>query len=245
MARYLQQRSEARAAGLVSDEAAGEVEPFEAAPVQTVDPRLAWDETLAALRYFGKADTSAIKAPPDWPLLVASQEPAVALAFVVGNFPQLVRHVQPLLHTGKRAAMRPTGGRAISVPALQTWAGEQTSYPAVLLALGSLRLARQFEQAGALLEKSCATVSATWRAALANEEAALAWHAGKVDEALKLWNKMEDCVPVLFNRGMAALFMDMRADAAKAFKKVVRELPEESAWHHLAQLYLALAQMRG
>lgn len=50
MARYLQQRSEDQAAGLVSPEATGDVVPFEAAPVQTVEPAVAWNEALAAVR---------------------------------------------------------------------------------------------------------------------------------------------------------------------------------------------------
>jgi hypothetical protein len=55
MARYLQQRSEDQSAGLVSPDATGEVVPFEAAPVQTVEPALAWDEALAAIRLLGPA----------------------------------------------------------------------------------------------------------------------------------------------------------------------------------------------
>jgi hypothetical protein len=59
MARYLQQRSEDQKAGLVSKDAAGEVVPFEAAPVQTADPRLAWDEATAAVRLLQpKSDAS-------------------------------------------------------------------------------------------------------------------------------------------------------------------------------------------
>ncbi len=187
-----------------------------------------------------------LTAPPDWPMLVASQEPVLALAFAVGNFPQMVRHVQPLLHARKLSEMRPAApGRAIPVPALLTWANEQTTYPPILLALGALRLARQFAEAEKLLGKQSPRVPAEWKAALANEEAALAWHAGKADEALKLWKAQADSVPVLFNRGMALLFNDKRADAAKALTEAIRHLPEESAWHHLAQLYLALAQMKG
>lgn len=178
-------------------------------------------------------------------MLVASQEPVVALAFAVGNFPQMVRHVQPLLHAHKLSEMRPAApGRAIPVPSLLPWANEQTTYPAILLALGALRLARQFAEAEKLLAKHSPRVPAEWKAALANEEAALAWHAGKADEALQLWKAQADSVPVLFNRGMALLFIDKRADAAKALTEAIRQLPEESAWHHLAQLYLALAQMK-
>ena len=182
--------------------------------------------------------------PPDWPMLVASQEPVVALAFAVGNFPQMVRHVQPLLHSRKFSEMRPAPGRAIPVPALLAWTNEQTTYPPILLALGALRLARQFDEAGKLLAKHQPQVPAEWQSALANENAALAWHSGKADDALKMWKSQPESVPVLFNRGMAMLFTDKRADASKALTVATRQLPEESAWHHLGQLYLALAQMR-
>jgi hypothetical protein len=50
--------------------------------------------------------------------------------------------------------------------------------------------------------------------------------------------------PVLFNRGMADLFQDKPEEARQALKEVVGKLPETSAWHHLAHLYLALAEMR-
>jgi len=245
MARYLQQRGEAQAAGLVAAEA-GEVTPFEAAPVQAVEPRLAWEEAIAALQSFAPAK---LQAPPDWPLLVASQEPAVALAFAAGNFPQLVRHVQPLLHAAKLTELRPSAaGRPITVTALLTWvaqAGKKQQYPQFLLGLGALRLARQFEQAEELLAKHRAEVPAEWQAALANEEAALAWHQGKAEAALKLWQAQPDSVPVLFNRGMAALFLGKTTVARTALNQAIGQLPESSAWHHLGRLYLALAQMRG
>src|SRR5262249_44346734 len=153
LAQYLRQRTEDRAAGLVSKDAAGEVVPFEAAPAQTVDPRLAWDEALSAAKMFGKGEGTAVKAPPEWPLVVASQEPAVALAFAVGNFPQLVRHVQPLLHA-KLTELRPSAGRPIAAPELTKWASQtakKKQYPETLLAIGALRLARQFDKADDLI----------------------------------------------------------------------------------------------
>jgi hypothetical protein len=49
---------------------------------------------------------------------------------------------------------------------------------------------------------------------------------------------------VLFNRGMAALFLGESADARAALSRAVALLPESSAWHHLARLYLTLAEAR-
>jgi tetratricopeptide (TPR) repeat protein len=248
MACYLQQRTAAHAAGLVAADATGEVVPFEAAPVQTVDPRLAWNEAFAAGQLLQpKTDEKSWQAPPDWPVLVTSQEPLVALAFALGNFPQLVRHVQPLLHAAKLGDLRPTGGPAIPVPELLKWAtqtAKKKRYPETLLAVGVLRLARQFDKAETLLSRHRAEVPAGWQAALANEEAALAWHCGRGDEALTMWRGQKDSVPVLFNRGMAALFLGKAVEARTALNRAIEALPEDDAWHHLGRLYLALAQRR-
>jgi len=246
MARYLERRAEAEANGLVSADASGEVVPFEAAPVQAVDPRLAWDEALTAVRFFGESKI-AHAAPPDWPALVSAQEPAVALAFAVGNFPQLVRHVQPLLNATDLKTLKPAAGRALPLPNLLTWATQTAAkhdYPQALLALGALRLARQFEAADALVKKHAKEVPAEWQSAWANEEAALAWHRGDADLALKLWRSQADSVPIMFNRGMAALFLGKPTDARKFLNQAIANLPEDGAWHHLGKLYLALAEMR-
>ena len=76
MARYLHRQADAHAAGLAAVETTGKVVPFEAAPVQTVEPRLAWTEAVAAA-FFRPADTDAHSwsIPTDWPALVAGQEP--------------------------------------------------------------------------------------------------------------------------------------------------------------------------
>jgi tetratricopeptide (TPR) repeat protein len=239
---YLKGQTAAQAAGLGFAEPNGEVEPYEAVPVQPVDPALAWTDALAAAGCF--AGTAKVNAatPPDWPVLVAAQEPALALAFSLGNFPQLVRNLHPLLAGGDLTALRarPTPGEP--APALVEWARTCTGHPQRLLAAGVLRLARQFDEAADLLRR---TPPAEWQAAHANEEAALAWHRGRAEEAAALWRKQPESVPVLFNRGMAALFLGDAATARESLTKAAAALPETSAWHHLARLYLALAAARG
>jgi hypothetical protein len=78
----------------------------------------------------------------------------------------------------------------------------------------------------------------------ANEAAALAWHGGKPAEAVAAWDSHSDSVPVLFNRGMAALFTARPKDAAAWLGRAVDGIPDGSAWHHLGKLYLAVAEMR-
>lgn len=241
---YLHRQMAAQAEGLGFADPDGLAVPHEAVPMQPVDPRLAWEDALAVMRWSRNEDASTPEprgeAPPDWPGLVAALEPAIALAFCVGNFPQMVRNVQPLLAGGDLAALPQTPPRpAIAPPALLEWASTVRSYPQLFMAVGVLRLARRFEEASELLNSKKA-VPAEWRALRDNEEAALAWHRGDSDEALALWQNQKPRLPVLFNRGLAALFLGRADEARIALEKAVSQLPETSAWHHLGHLYLTL-----
>ena len=121
---------------------------------------------------------------------------------------------------------------------------EKGSFPDTLLALGSLRLAKQFDRASELLNRRKGDVPAEWQVVWANEEAALAWHQGRPDDAARLWHAQETSVPVLFNRGIAELFGGKPAEARAPLSKAVEQIPEENAWHQLGRLYLALAEAR-
>jgi tetratricopeptide (TPR) repeat protein len=249
LAEYLHRQTQAHAAGLGGALGTDEVEPFEAVPVQPVDPRLAWDESRAALRYFGAADAAkACKAPAEWPALVAAQEPVAALPFCVGNYPQLVRDLHPLLHPDTLPALRQPAGRPVAVTLLLEEAARTAgggAWPQVLLTLGALRLAKHLDEAEALLRRQQGQVPPAWAAAWANEEASLAWQRGRAEEAAALWQAQAESVPVLFNRGMAALFLGRPAEARPLLRQATEQLPEDGGWHHLGRLYLALAEMRG
>jgi tetratricopeptide (TPR) repeat protein len=249
MARYLERQTTAQVAGFGFADATGDVVPHEAVPTQPVDPRVAWNDAVAVFSFFPAVPpTRSLAAPPDWPAVVASREPAAALAFCAGNFPQLVRNLQPLLHSPDLTTLRSPGGRALPAADLSEWAAQTTGkgqYPQTLLAVGALRLAGHHERAAELMQTRGKGVPAEWQAAWANEEAALAWHRGRTDEAVALWQKQAECVPVLFNRGMAALFTGRPAEARLSLNRAVEQIPEASAWHHLGRLYLALAEMRG
>jgi hypothetical protein len=242
--KFLAKQAEAQAAGIAAPEA-GDVVPFEAVPVQPVDAKLAWDEARAALGFYD-GNKVTLKAPTDWANLVSLHEPTAAVALAAGNFPQLVRDLHQLLQTSDRSALRPTGSRALPAPALAEWAEgviPSRKYPQILLAIGALRLARQFDAAELHLNNEAAKVPQEWRAAFENERAALAWHRGQTTEAAALWAAQPESVPVLFNRGMASLFLGKSAEARASLTRAVAQLPEDNAWHHLARLYLALAEM--
>jgi hypothetical protein len=242
---YLRRRTTAHEAGFAGADPAVEVVPFEAVPVQPIDARLAWTESLAALHFVNpKIDPRSWPVPPDWADLVATQEPTLAVAFALGNFPQAVRNLNPLLQSPTLASLQPAPVSARSLPALASWASQQNRFPQLVHALGVLRLAKQFDRAEELVERHQAEVPAEWRTAWANEQAALAWHRGQAEEAVSLWHAQEASVPVLFNRGMAALFSDQPEEARTWLTQAVGQLPEDNSWHHLGRLYLALAEMR-
>lgn len=241
---YLHRQAMAQEEGLAVPEPTDVVLPYESVPVQPVDAPLAWSDGLAVLRHFSRLPRGlSPKAPPDWPQIVTAQEPAVALAFGLANFPQLVRNLQPLLTAEDLPALRQAPPRPMGTPALRKWAGAVQEPAEVLLAVGVLRLAGELDQAAAILERTD-KLSVEWQALRANEKAALFWHQGKCEEALKSWQAQEESVPVLFNCGMARLFLDQPAASRAALEQAVQKLPETSAWHHLASLYLALAKAR-
>ncbi len=245
LASYLQRQADTQAAGIATFD--GEVTPYEVGPVQPLDPKLAWDESLAVLPLIASAPTSRVKAPPHWSHLVAHHESIVAVAFCAANFPQLMRNFQQILTKPNLAEMRPTPGRPTTATDLSTWQDEvakRKSFPEMLLVVGALRLAKHFDAADIFLRTHDASVPSDWRAAWDNEKAALAWHRGRHDEARKLWDAQAPSVPVLFNRGMAALFAGDNAGAKQHLTAAVAKLPAIGAWHHLGRLYLTLAELQ-
>lgn len=253
LARYLHGQVGTQEAGLAVS-MTGEVVPHEAAPTQPADPKLAWEEALVVVPFYSsKAKTKTLKAPPDWPALVAAQEPVVAVPFCLGNFPQMVRSLQPLLHLAPGAhatrlatPVKATNAPSVASPELIHWADQtvkRKQFPDSLLAIAALRLARDFNRAEQLILDD-SKVEKEWRPAWENERAATDWHRGRMKHALASWQAQKETVPVLFNRGMACLFMNQHAEARALLHQAVTHLSEDGAWHHLARLYLALAEMK-
>jgi tetratricopeptide (TPR) repeat protein len=246
LARFLHRHAEARAAGL-AEVAVGEVEPYEAAFAPVIEPRVAWDEALSALTLLDAEHGKLSFTPPaDWSALMSATESIPALAYAAGNFPQLLRDLLALIRSPRRSNQPIAAASAVSIPSLTAWTTDGVSkarFPQAFLGIGALRLAGQFDAAARILEQLRGSVPERWRIAFMNEEAALAWHGGHLDQAAKLWNEMPESAPVWFNRGMAALFLDRLVEARAALAKAVALLPEDGAWHHLARLYLALSEI--
>ena len=228
--------------------ALGEVEPHEVAVGYRAEPRLAWQESLEVLNAFGKT-TSAIPAPAEWGGLVARQDGVAALPFALANYPQRVRDLGGLLQAKHLNDLLPKADANTPVSTgLLKWGTrhiEAGELPHALIAAANYRAAGDFDRAKETLATLKANVGAEWTSVLANEEAALLWHRGECSKAAEAWASLPDSVPVRLNRGMAALFLGQHAEARGHLKAAVAGLSDTSAWHHLANLYLALAEMRG
>lgn len=239
---YLQRRSTAHASGAASHEA-GDVELYDAVPAQVLDPKQAWDEATAVLAHFG--EKSSTKLPADWPQLVASLDAAIALPMAAGHFPQSVRDLHRLSRSVPPAELPAESGSPIEIDGIENWLRgieKNSSGMEALLAVGVLRSVRQVARAEKLLAKIEKSLPANLKSASSNEKAALMWCRGSRADALKLWNSLSDSAPVLFNRGVAALFLGDKATAKTALTAAVAQIDEASGWHHLGRLYLALAQ---
>jgi tetratricopeptide (TPR) repeat protein len=231
----------------------GEVVLLQAATLLPVEPRTALQEALEPAEYLLDADEAkalrpqALKGLPDWPALVRGQDSTVAVAMCLGNFPQMLKSITPLFAGAPLETLRPEPGRPLPVGELAAWGAKMLASGKVasaLFAAGALRLAGQFDEAAALIARVRQEAGAKWQAVLLNEEAALAWHRGEHERAAQLWARHpeQDNPVVLFNRGLTALFAGRADEAQPLLGRAADSLPETSAWHHLARLYLSLAQ---
>src|SRR5438309_2103234 len=155
MARFLERHGSVPS---MAAQPSGEVVPYEAVPAQPVEPRLAWSEAHVALRCFSpKMPSVGQQFTADWSTLVTSQEPATAIAFCAGNFPQLVRDVHTLLSARDLSNLSSAPGQPHRGDAITSWAAQfaQTKQgPDVLLAAGVCRLGRHFDQAEEYLKQA-------------------------------------------------------------------------------------------
>lgn len=235
MVRFFAARSDAAAAAVETGES--EVEPHEVAAGFRVDPRAAWLDANAAQTLGGNAPPPAVQLPTEWAALVAQPGAAFAVPMAAGHFPQRVKDLQPLLVKFAPAELRPSGsqGATPGFAGLRNWLAKNgAANPRV--ASGIARTLGDFDTAANLLAGAAASE---------NDRAALLWQKGACAEALTAWEALPESPAVLFNRGMARLFMGRTADARAPLQQAVEAIPEASGWHALARLYLAVAEIHG
>ncbi len=233
---FLQAQAEAHAEGLGTPTIDGLVTPFEDTPFRPLDARAAWTDAVAVVGLFPGVGQSTIGAvPPTWPGLLLALEPTADVPLALGHFPQRVRSLTLLL----RRVPTPTttiGDRSD----LLTWARSQAGPLPRLLAAGVLRLTGELDACADLLNVD---VPASLESLRANESAALTWQRGDHRAALAAWQTQPAGPAVLFNRGLACLFLGEKGPARTALDAACAALPESGAWHHLASIYRTLIDL--
>jgi hypothetical protein len=252
MVGFLASRSDAATAAV---EPAGEVEPYEVAAGFRVDPRAAWTDAVAALAAARPAHNPGVHTPgsplpTEWAGLVAQPAAAFAVPCAAGGFPQRVKDLQPMLARFAPAELRPTGNSypAPGLSGLRAWVVKQAKAkePAVVvLAAGVARSMGELDWADELLKSVEPAAGDALRPVWENERAALLWDRGRCDEALAAWDALAETPAVLFNRGMARLFLGKTAEARAALAKAVDAFSEDSGWNALARLYQTLSEIHG
>jgi tetratricopeptide (TPR) repeat protein len=221
----------------------GEVEPHEVSVGFRFEPRSAWHESLGILKLFGAS--TAISAPSEWASLVARSEAVAGLPMALGNYPQRVRDVSKLLGKSDLTSLISRNESRPASASLRSWARGMEAKGAVetLIAVGVLRFAGDLREAEELFLKLKTNATPEFATQIENEQAGILWQQGKTEAAISIWRELPDSAPVLFNRGMAALFLNQKSEARECLKKVLNLLPDSNSWHHLAGMYLALAEM--
>jgi tetratricopeptide (TPR) repeat protein len=229
MVRFLATRSDAAAAAVETGES--EVEPHEVAAGFRVDPRAAWTDATST------CIAAAAQLPTEWASLVSQPSAAFAVPMATGHFPQRVKDLHPLLTKFNPTELRPSGTQpaASGFAGLRNWIAKNADAQPVVAA-GLARTLGDFDTAEKLLANATDAD---------NEKAALLWQRGESEKALAAWDAMDESPAVLFNRGMARLFLGQTAEARVWLQKAIDAIPETSGWHALARLYLAVAEIQG
>lgn len=209
------------------------VEPHETHASFAVDAQSAWSEATAVFRVFG-LNVRSTKSPTDWSTFVRLAADADYLPLALGHFPQQVRNISALLE--RRPSPIPTESRG--------WIAKGTSFVEQLLAAASARIAQNFAEAERILDQIASVdLNTDEQTIVANERATVLWSQGKREAAEAMWQTLPANAVVNFNRGVAALAAGRALEAMAHFELSIRELTETSGWHHLAQLYRALAEI--
>lgn len=241
MTRYLDSESRDRREGH-EEVPVSEVDLHDAAFAPQVEPRVALEAAVAAISGIEPARRT-LTPPPGWATLVHGLPAQLAIPFAMGNFPQQLRDLPSLMRPDRRQDRAVAEVSTVDLGNLRRWTEQALAEKATakaLLGLGTLRTAGDLETCERGLSRLRSEADPRWRTAIGNEEATLLWHRGQREEALAAWSRLPATPATDFNRGLALLFLDRPSEAKQYLERAAAGLAEDSPWHHLASLYLAL-----
>jgi len=241
LASFLARQSAAISSGAESS-TGSDVEAYAAVATEAVDPRLAWDGATESLRYFAPGLKLPTKLPSSWSAIASSLPACNFLPMAAGQFPQLVRDLNSVL---EMSPLKIADG--LDSPEVKRFVqfSAASQEPALwFVAVGVARLTRDFDLAQRVLSAKGSLIPAELEHAWSNELAVLNWEQEQPEKAVSIWNSLPESAPVLFNLGIAEMHNQKTHLAVSHFKRAAAMIRESSGWHHLAQLYLAVAESR-
>ncbi|HQR07804.1 MAG TPA: hypothetical protein PLN21_13335 [Gemmatales bacterium] len=209
---------------------ASEVELYQAQPALGLDLGIAWSEALLPGQLLAEEEPRvSARFPASWN---AARHVTLAAPFpcCIGMAPQFLQKIDAIMENAEAFFQQETVG----MPMLSADITLDNKTPLSQMAIARLagdanqieRLIPQLD--GELLQK--------------NERAAQLWFAGRLDEAREAWDNLDGENPVIaFNQGLAAMATGDVERGRECLAIAVEGFPESTGWHHLAELYLAVA----
>lgn len=210
------------------------MELYDASIGVMVDPATAWNEAQVCAKMHSLPALPKV-APNEWAGTMYRSHSVIGLPLATGLFPQMVTDISRLAKTA-------AGTTPFQQKLENTLSGaacdriRKSFKDNALAAISAARLGGAFDLANDMLAKADLP-----KDALANEQAATLWLAGEHAKAQAIWKQLPGTPAVAFNRGMAALMLGDKAEAALELKSAIAGLQDTSGWKHLAELYLSLA----
>lgn len=220
----------------------GEVEPYQATPINWVEPALLWSDALAVAKHLLPTKAAETFAPSrfplssDWSQLVRGLAPQTFVFFALGHAPAMVRDVTQWL--APRSTADAEEGNVIPWSPTQDLRREPRD---LLMSQACARLGGSMEAAKAWIEQ--AEFPADWASLVANERAVLHWARGDRDTARRGWEALPVSPVRDFNLGLAALVDGSSEAATRHFSAAAAKLSDTDPWHHLALLYLTVTDL--
>ena len=207
-----------------------EVELYQAQPALGLDLGIAWSEALLPGQILADEELRVqARFPTSWN---AARQVSLSAPFpcCIGMAPQFLQKIDGIMENADDFFQQ----ESLGMPALSADITLDNKTPLSQLAIA--RLAGDVNQIehlipqldGELLQK--------------NERAAQLWFAGRREEARDAWDSLDGENPIVaFNQGLAALAQGDTEQGRACLTKAVEGFPESTGWHHLAELYLAVA----
>lgn len=209
-----------------------EVELYQAQPALGLDLGMAWNEALLPGTLLSEEEPPvSARFPSAWN---AARNVSLAAPFpcCIGLAPQFLQKIDYILDNASSFFQKELPTMPVGMTAEVTLDNKTT-----LSQLAIARLAGDFEQVHRLIPEL------DGEQLQKNEHAAQLWLAGKREEARHAWDSLDGKHPVIgFNQGLAALAHGDVARGRKCLTAAAKGFDESTGWHHLAELYLAVAQ---